>query len=44
MDTWTAMLSRAGFAAVTSTAIVAEAGLVTGQRPGPQRAAADPGQ
>ena len=30
---WTAMLIRAGFAGVTSATIVAEAGLVTGQRP-----------
>jgi 2-polyprenyl-3-methyl-5-hydroxy-6-metoxy-1,4-benzoquinol methylase len=33
MDAWTAMLVRSGFADVTGTAIVAEAGLVTGQRP-----------
>jgi 2-polyprenyl-3-methyl-5-hydroxy-6-metoxy-1,4-benzoquinol methylase len=36
MDTWTALLTRAGLTAVTSTTIVAEAGLVTGQRPGPR--------
>jgi 2-polyprenyl-3-methyl-5-hydroxy-6-metoxy-1,4-benzoquinol methylase len=33
MDAWTAMLTRAGFAGVTATTIVSEAGLVTGQRP-----------
>jgi len=33
MDAWTAMLTRSGFAGVTATAIVAEAGLVAGQRP-----------
>jgi tRNA/tmRNA/rRNA uracil-C5-methylase (TrmA/RlmC/RlmD family) len=33
MDTWIAMLTRSGFAGVTATAIVAEAGLVTGHRP-----------
>ena len=33
MDTWTAMLTRSGFAEVTARTIVAEAGLVTGRRP-----------
>lgn len=33
MEAWTAMLSQSGFADVTATAIVAEAGLVTGRRP-----------
>jgi 2-polyprenyl-3-methyl-5-hydroxy-6-metoxy-1,4-benzoquinol methylase len=33
MDAWAAMLTRSGFAGVTATAIVAEAGLVTGQVP-----------
>ncbi len=33
MDAWTAMLTRSGFIEVTATAIVAEAGLVTGRRP-----------
>ena len=33
MDAWTAMLTRSGFAQVNATTIVAEAGLVTGQRP-----------
>ena len=33
MDAWTAMLTRAGFAGVTASTIVAEAGLVTGRRP-----------
>jgi hypothetical protein len=33
IDTWTAMLTRAGFAGVTASTIVAEAGLVTGRRP-----------
>jgi SAM-dependent methyltransferase len=34
MDTWTAMLTRAGFRGVNASPIVAEAGLVTGRRPG----------
>ncbi len=33
METWTAMFVRAGFGEVSATAIVAEAGLVTGRRP-----------
>jgi ubiquinone/menaquinone biosynthesis C-methylase UbiE len=33
MDTWTAMLARSGFAGITATTIVAEAGLVAGHRP-----------
>lgn len=33
-DTWTDMFTRAGFAGVTASTIVAEAGLVTGRRPG----------
>jgi ubiquinone/menaquinone biosynthesis C-methylase UbiE len=33
MDTWTAMLTRSGFAGITATTIVAEAGLVAGHRP-----------
>jgi len=33
MDTWTAMLARSGFTAITATTIVAEAGLVAGRRP-----------
>ena len=33
MDTWTAYLSRGGFAGVTARTIVAEAGLVAGYRP-----------
>jgi 2-polyprenyl-3-methyl-5-hydroxy-6-metoxy-1,4-benzoquinol methylase len=33
MDAWTAMLERSGFTHVTAAAVVAEAGLVTGQRP-----------
>ncbi len=32
MDAWTAMLTRSGFTEVSATAIVAEAGLVTGRR------------
>jgi len=32
MDTWTAMLARSGFTAITATTIVAEAGLVAGRR------------
>jgi hypothetical protein len=31
--TWTVMLTRAGFAGVTATTIVAESGIVTGRRP-----------
>ena len=34
MDTWTAMLSGSGFTGITATTIVAEAGIVAGQRPG----------
>jgi hypothetical protein len=34
MAAWAAVLARAGFADVTATRIVAEAGLVTGERPG----------
>jgi SAM-dependent methyltransferase len=38
MEAWTAMLTRSGFTEVTATAIVAEAGLVTGRLPdGPAR-------
>jgi hypothetical protein len=33
MDTWAAMLTRSGFTGVTSATIVAEAGLVIGDRP-----------
>lgn len=33
MDTWTAMFTRSGFADVTASTIVAEAGLVVGHRP-----------
>src|SRR5487761_1097569 len=33
MDAWTTMLTRSGFAGITATTIVAEAGLVVGQRP-----------
>jgi ubiquinone/menaquinone biosynthesis C-methylase UbiE len=33
MDAWTSMLTRAGFAGVTASTIVAEAGLVVGHRP-----------
>jgi 2-polyprenyl-3-methyl-5-hydroxy-6-metoxy-1,4-benzoquinol methylase len=33
MDTWIAYLDRAGFAAITASTIVAEAGLVAGHRP-----------
>jgi len=35
MAAWTTMLTRAGFVEITATDIVAEAGLVTGQRPYP---------
>ena len=33
MDAWTAMLTRGGFTGISSATIVAEAGLVTGDRP-----------
>jgi 2-polyprenyl-3-methyl-5-hydroxy-6-metoxy-1,4-benzoquinol methylase len=33
MEAWSAMLARSGFVGVTATEIVAEAGLVSGQRP-----------
>jgi len=33
MNAWTAMLERSGFAGVTATAIVSEAGLIVGYRP-----------
>jgi hypothetical protein len=33
MDAWTSMLTRSGFTQITSTTIVAEAGLVAGYRP-----------
>jgi len=35
MSAWMALLENAGFSGITSSAIVAEAGLVTGRRPGP---------
>jgi ubiquinone/menaquinone biosynthesis C-methylase UbiE len=34
MTAWTEMLTSAGFTAITATSIVAEAGLVSGRRPG----------
>jgi ubiquinone/menaquinone biosynthesis C-methylase UbiE len=37
MAAWVALFENAGFTAVAATGIVAEAGLVTGQRPGPAR-------
>jgi 2-polyprenyl-3-methyl-5-hydroxy-6-metoxy-1,4-benzoquinol methylase len=44
MDAWTGMLARSGFGSVTASTIVAEAGLVTGQRPAlPVRADPHPG-
>lgn len=41
MPAWVALLEKAGFTSIAATAIVAEAGLVTGQRPGPARQLAD---
>jgi SAM-dependent methyltransferase len=35
MTAWTALLANAGFTGITASAIVAEAGLVTGRRPDP---------
>jgi len=35
IESWTALLEQAGFTAITASALVAEAGLVTGARPGP---------
>ena len=35
MSSWTALLAEAGFTAITASALVAEAGLVTGARPSP---------
>lgn len=35
MTAWTALLAEAGFTAITASALVAEAGLVTGARPSP---------
>lgn len=40
MDRWAALFTRCGFAGVTATSIVAEAGLVTGRRPDSGSAAA----
>jgi SAM-dependent methyltransferase len=37
MSAWTSLLADAGFAGITASSIVAEAGLVTGHRPGPDR-------
>lgn len=34
MSAWTALLADAGFTGITASVIVAEAGLVTGHRPG----------
>jgi len=36
ISAWTTMFSRAGFTAITASSIVAEAGLVCGQRPDAQ--------
>ncbi len=40
MTAWTALLENAGFTGITASAIVAEAGLVTGHRPGWSRGTA----
>ena len=37
MSAWTALLAEAGFTGITASAIVAEAGLVTARRTGPDR-------
>jgi 2-polyprenyl-3-methyl-5-hydroxy-6-metoxy-1,4-benzoquinol methylase len=42
MKAWTAMLAEAGFTEITSTTVVAEAGLVTGRRPEPAQAGSQP--
>jgi hypothetical protein len=34
MGAWTELVRKAGFTSVTASAIVAEAGLITAQRPG----------
>jgi 2-polyprenyl-3-methyl-5-hydroxy-6-metoxy-1,4-benzoquinol methylase len=39
MASWTALVEEAGFTAITASALVAEAGLVTGTRPDPGRTA-----
>jgi 2-polyprenyl-3-methyl-5-hydroxy-6-metoxy-1,4-benzoquinol methylase len=39
MASWTTLLEQAGFTAITASAVVAEAGLVTGARPQPGRTA-----
>ncbi len=39
MASWTALFEEAGFTAITASALVAEAGLVTGARPDPGRTA-----
>jgi SAM-dependent methyltransferase len=43
METWTALLRRSGFAAVTASTIVAEAGIVAGHRPAPDQPAGPSG-
>ena len=35
MQAWTELMRKAGFTSITASAIVAEAGLITAQRPGP---------
>ncbi len=41
MEAWEALFRKAGFTAITTTGIVAEAGLIAGQRPGPREDSAD---
>lgn len=38
---WTGLMRNAGFTSITASTIVAEAGLITAQRPGPARSAED---
>jgi 2-polyprenyl-3-methyl-5-hydroxy-6-metoxy-1,4-benzoquinol methylase len=41
MEAWEALFRKAGFTAITTTGIVAEAGLISGQRPGRREDSAD---
>lgn len=41
VQAWTGLLRNAGFTSITASTIVAEAGLITAERPGPARSAED---
>jgi ubiquinone/menaquinone biosynthesis C-methylase UbiE len=41
MEAWEALFRKAGFTSITTTGIVAEAGLISGERPGPRDESAD---